>query len=68
MKVSDLKISETINLKSTAPDISKYIKNIQINGIDLLYTRTENGDVEINNINIENLDEEKYKMELIYEE
>ena len=34
----------------------------------MLFTRTENGEINMNNLNMEKLDTEKYNVEVTYEE
>ena len=56
-------------VKSSADiGIENAIKNMKINNIDILFTKTENGNININNLNMENLDTEKYNVEVTYEE
>ena len=46
----------------------KSLKGIKINGVEMLFTRTENGEINMNNLNMEKLDTEKYNVEVTYEE
>lgn len=60
------KTYSTVNASNTF--VEDKIKNVKINEVDVVFTRTENGDININNLNMEDLDSEKYKVDVTYEE